>query len=96
VNDGTLVEAVHRSHDAILEFMFGGDTDVAEDGAWKKSRTTLEVSRFEAAAFLRVGHADGINATYCKLLHRADGYCYVRQPALPRRPEKRGFQRGRF
>jgi hypothetical protein len=25
------VEVLHRSHDAILEFLFGGDTDVAED-----------------------------------------------------------------
>jgi hypothetical protein len=25
----------------------------------------------------RVGNADGINAKYCKLLHRADGYCYL-------------------
>ena len=33
MNDGILVEVVHGSHDAILEFLFGGDTDVAEDGA---------------------------------------------------------------
>jgi hypothetical protein len=45
---------------------------------------------------LRVGDADGINAKYCKLLHRADGYCYARQPALAPRPEERGFHRGRL
>jgi hypothetical protein len=28
-----------------------------------------------------VGNADGINAKYCKLLHRADGYAW--RPALP-------------
>jgi hypothetical protein len=31
---------------------------------------------------LRVGNADGINAKYCKLLHRADGLC----PARPLQP----------
>jgi hypothetical protein len=49
-----------------------------------------------ASGSFRVGNADGINAKYCKLLHRADGYRYARQPALPPRPEKRGFQRGRL
>jgi RRXRR protein len=37
-----------------------------------------------------------INPEYCKLLHRADGYCYARQPALPPRPVERGFQRRRL
>ena len=27
------VEFIHGSHDAILEFLFGGDTDMAQDGA---------------------------------------------------------------
>jgi hypothetical protein len=40
----------------------------------------------------RVGNADASNAKCCKLLHRADGDCYARQPALPPRPEERGFQ----
>jgi hypothetical protein len=30
VNDGILVEVVHGSHDAVLEFLFGFDPDVAE------------------------------------------------------------------
>jgi hypothetical protein len=45
---------------------------------------------------VRVGNADGINATYCKLLHRADGYCYARQPALASCREEPGRQRGRL
>jgi hypothetical protein len=39
-----LVEVVHGGHDAILEFLFGGDADVAEDGAGelgKKPSTRL-------------------------------------------------------
>ena len=35
VNDGLLIEIVHGSHDPILEFLFGRDADVAEDGAGK-------------------------------------------------------------
>jgi hypothetical protein len=30
-----LVEVVHGRHDAILEFLFGGDTDVANSGSGK-------------------------------------------------------------
>jgi hypothetical protein len=41
----------------------------------------------------RVGNADGINARYCKLLHRADGYGYAWRPALTPRAEARGLQR---
>jgi hypothetical protein len=41
VNDGILVEVVHGSHDAILEFLFGGDTDVAEDGAGELGKKAL-------------------------------------------------------
>ena len=33
MDDGVSIEFVHGGHDAILEFLFGGDTDVAEDGA---------------------------------------------------------------
>ena len=35
MNDGLLIEIVHGSHDPILEFLFGRDADVAEDGAGK-------------------------------------------------------------
>ena len=33
MNDGFLVEAIDGSHDSILEFLFGCDADVAQDGA---------------------------------------------------------------
>ena len=41
MNDGILVEVVHGSHDAILEFLFGGDTDVAEHGAGELGKKAL-------------------------------------------------------
>jgi hypothetical protein len=41
VNDGILVEVVHGSHDAILEFLFGDDADVAEDGAGELLKKAL-------------------------------------------------------
>jgi RRXRR protein len=44
----------------------------------------------------RVANADGINAKSCKRRHRADGYCYARQPALAPRPDERGFHRGKL
>jgi hypothetical protein len=42
----------------------------------------------------KVGNADGINAKYCKPLHRADGYGYVWRPALACLAE--GLRRGRL
>ena len=30
MDDGIVVEVVHSSHDAVLEFLFGGDADVAQ------------------------------------------------------------------
>ena len=42
MNDGILVEVVHGSHDAILELLFGGDTDVAEDGAGELGKEALD------------------------------------------------------
>jgi hypothetical protein len=38
-----------------------------------------------ASGSFTIGNADGINAKYCKLLHRADGYGYAERPALPPR-----------
>jgi len=32
VDDGALVEVVDGSHDAVLEFLLGGDADVAQNG----------------------------------------------------------------
>jgi hypothetical protein len=33
VNDGLLIEVIHGGHDAILEFLFGCDADMTQDGA---------------------------------------------------------------
>jgi hypothetical protein len=33
VNDGIAVEIFHGGHEALLEFLFGCDADVAQDGA---------------------------------------------------------------
>ena len=41
MDDGILVEVVHGSDDAILEFLFGGDTDVAEDGSGQLGKKAL-------------------------------------------------------
>ena len=32
VNDRFLIEVIHGGHETVLEFLFGGDTDAAEDG----------------------------------------------------------------
>jgi hypothetical protein len=42
VNDGVLIEVVHGGHDAILEFLFGCDTDVAQDGASEFGKEALD------------------------------------------------------
>ena len=42
MNDGLLIEIVHGSHDPILEFPFGRDADVAEDGAGKFREEALD------------------------------------------------------
>ncbi len=41
MDDGIVVEVVHGSHDAILEFLSGGDTDVAQDGAGELGKKAL-------------------------------------------------------
>jgi hypothetical protein len=42
VNDGLLIEEVHCGHDAILEFLFGSDADVAQHGAGELGKETLD------------------------------------------------------
>jgi hypothetical protein len=42
VNDGLLIEEVHCGHDAILEFLFGCDADVAQHGAGELGKETLD------------------------------------------------------
>ena len=41
MDDGILVEVIHSRHDAVFEFLFGADTDVAEDGAGKLGEKAL-------------------------------------------------------
>jgi hypothetical protein len=73
-----------------------GDMVRAEAPTGSKAGTHVGRAAVGGSGSLRVGNADAINARYCKLLHRADGYCYARQPALPPRPEERGLKRGRL
>ena len=42
VDDGMLVDVVHGGHDAVLEFLFGGDADVAQDGAGELGEEALD------------------------------------------------------
>ena len=37
-----LVDVVHGGHDAVLEFLFGSDADVAQDGAGELGEETLD------------------------------------------------------
>jgi 5-methylcytosine-specific restriction endonuclease McrA len=73
-----------------------GDIVRAEVPTGKKAGTHVGRVAVRGSGSFRVGNSDGISAKYCKLLHRADGYCYAWHPALPPRPEERGFQRGRL
>jgi hypothetical protein len=41
VNDGLLVKIIHGGHQAILEFLFGCDTDMTQVGAGKKPSMRL-------------------------------------------------------
>jgi hypothetical protein len=42
VNDWLLIEEIHGCHDAILEFLFGCDADVAQDGAGELGKEALD------------------------------------------------------
>ena len=42
VNDGLSIEEVHCGHDAILEFMFGCHTDLAQDGSRELGKEALD------------------------------------------------------
>jgi hypothetical protein len=57
-----------------------GDMVRAELPTGKKAGTHVGRVAVRGSGSLRVGNADAINAKYCKLLHRAVGYCYARQP----------------
>ena len=42
MNDGVLVEVIHGGHEPILEFLLGGDADVAQHGARKFGKEALD------------------------------------------------------
>ena len=42
MNDGLLIEVIHGGHDAIFEFLFGCDADVAQDGAGELGEEALD------------------------------------------------------
>ena len=42
MDDGIAIEFIHGSHDAILEFLFGCDADVAEHGAGELGEKALD------------------------------------------------------
>ena len=42
VNDRMAIEFIHGSHDAILEFLFGCDADVTQDGAGEFGKEPLD------------------------------------------------------
>jgi hypothetical protein len=63
-----------------------GDMVRGEVPTGQEGRTSVGRVAVRGSGSFRVGNGDGINAKCCKLLHRADGYCYARQPA-PARPK---------
>jgi hypothetical protein len=42
VNDGDLVEVIHGGQETILEFLFGCDADVSQDGAGEFGKEALD------------------------------------------------------
>src|SRR5271166_5394368 len=48
MDDGVSVELVDGGHDALLEFLFGCDSDVAQDGAGELGEETLDEIEPEA------------------------------------------------
>ena len=42
MNDGIAIEVVHGGHDAVLEFLFGCDADVAQHGAGELGEEALD------------------------------------------------------
>src|ERR1700757_4242343 len=42
MNDRLVIEVIHGSHDAIVEFLFGCDADVAQDGAGELGEEALD------------------------------------------------------
>jgi hypothetical protein len=42
VNDGIAIEIIHGGDEGVLEFLFGGDADVAQDGAGEFGKEALD------------------------------------------------------
>jgi hypothetical protein len=42
VNDGLLIEVVHGGHNATVEFVFGRDADVTQNGAGEFGKEALD------------------------------------------------------
>ena len=42
MNDGLLIEVIHGGHDAVLEFLFGCDADMTQDGAGEFGEEALD------------------------------------------------------
>jgi hypothetical protein len=42
VNDRIVVEVVHGGHEAVLELLFGGDADVAQNGTGELREEALD------------------------------------------------------
>jgi hypothetical protein len=42
MDDRSFVEVIHGGHDAVLEFLFGCDADVAQDGAGELGEEALD------------------------------------------------------
>jgi hypothetical protein len=62
VNDGILIEVVHGGHDAInaiLEFLFGGDADVTQNGVGEFGKEALDKVE-PGAVFRREGELEAV------------------------------------
>jgi hypothetical protein len=59
VNDGLLIEVVHGGDDAILEFLFGGDADVTQNGAGEFGKEALDKVE-PGAVFGREGELEAV------------------------------------
>ena len=48
VNDGIAVEIIHGGHEAILEFLLGGDANVPQDGTGEFREEALDEIEFKS------------------------------------------------
>jgi hypothetical protein len=52
MDDWMLVDVIHGSHDAILELLFGCNSDVAQDGARKLGKEAFNFNQVQPRAML--------------------------------------------